>query len=140
MHPMDFFENVRLIDKSIKCIPANEVLENENATENEIVKAEESLKSAMDKLEVVSSQGENNTANGGNSNISNDKKDDNNNVASNSSSSNNSSSSTNNNKTIATNLPKTGGTDVTYIIIIGAVLVGLGAIVMFGKKKNKEAK
>ena len=93
---------------------ANIVLANEYATEKEVAKAEENLKSAISELEIAS----NDTINSGTNNGSNNKDD---------------GKTTSNSK-----LPKTGETNNVYTLIVGAILVVAGVLVMFTRKKKDD--
>lgn len=91
---------------------ANKVMENEDTTEKEVAKAEENLKSAISQLEIASKD----TTNSGTNNGSNNK---------------DKGQTTSNSK-----LPKTGGTNAIYIVIVGAALVIAGGAFMFNRKKK----
>ena len=91
-------------------VEANKVIENEEATEQEVAKAEENLNNAISALEIAS----NDSKNSGTNNKEDGK-------------------TTSNSK-----LPKTGGTNAIYILIVGAALVVTGGIFMFTRKKKSD--
>ena len=102
----------RAVEKAIE--QADKVMKNEDATEKEIAKAEENLKSAISGLEIASNDTTNSGTNNGNNNKDDDK-------------------TTSNSK-----LPKTGGTNTVYILIVGAVLVVAGGAFIFTRKKKSD--
>ena len=103
-------ESWRAVEKAVE--EADKVMKNEDATEKEIAKAEENLKSAISDLKIASNDTTNSETNNGSNNKDDDK-------------------TTSNSK-----LPKTGGTNTVYILIVGAILVVAGGAFMFTRKKK----
>lgn len=101
-----------LVEKAVE--EANKVMENEDATEQEVAKAEENLNVAISALEIVSNDSTNSATNNGSNNKEDGK-------------------TTSNSK-----LPKTGGTNAVYILIVGAALVVTGGVFMFTRKKKSD--
>lgn len=100
------------VEKAVE--EANKVIENEDATEQEVAKAKENLNIAISALEIASNDSTNSGANNGGN-----KKED--------------AKTTSNSK-----LPKTGGTNAIYILIVGAALVVTGGVFMFTRKKKSD--
>ena len=98
------------VEKAVE--EANKVIENEDATEQEVAKAEENLNIAISALEIASNDSTNSATNNGSNNKEDGK-------------------TTSNSK-----LPKTGGTNAVYILIVGAALVVTGGVFMFTRKKK----
>ena len=105
-------ESWRAVEKAVE--EADKVMKNEDATEKEIAKAEENLKSAISDLKIASNDTTNSETNNGSNNKDDDK-------------------TTSNSK-----LPKTGGTNTVYILIVGAILVIAGGAFMFTRKKKSD--
>ena len=101
-----------LVEKAVE--EANKVMENEDATEQEVAKAEENLNVAISALEIASNDSTNSATNNGSNNKEDGK-------------------TTSNSK-----LPKTGGTNAVYILIVGAALVVTGGVFMFARKKKSD--
>lgn len=100
------------VEKAVE--EANKVIENEDATEQEVAKAEENLNIAISALEIASNDSTNSATNNGSNNKEDGK-------------------TTSNSK-----LPKTGGTNAVYILIVGAALVVTGGVFMFTRKKKSD--
>lgn len=100
------------VEKAVE--EANKVIENEDATEEEVAKAEENLNIAISALEIASNDSTNSATNNGSDNREDGK-------------------TTSNSK-----LPKTGGTNAVYILIVGAALVVTGGVFMFTRKKKSD--
>lgn len=101
----------KAFDKALKV--ARSVMKNEDATEEEVKDAEKSLEVALTNLQIKNQN--NNTNTNGNSNTTN----------------NNTNSNSNSGK-----LPQTGGVNTTPIVIVCLIVVGIGAILVFKKKKK----
>ena len=105
-------ESWSYVEKAVE--EANKVMENEDATEEEVAKAEENLNIAISALEIASNDSTNSATNNGSNNKEDGK-------------------TTSNSK-----LPKTGGTNAVYILIVGAALVVTGGVFMFTRKKKSD--
>jgi len=105
-------ESWSYVEKAVE--EANKVMENEDATEEEVAKAEENLNIAISALEIASNDSTNSATNNGSNNKEDGK-------------------TTSNSK-----LPKTGGTNAVYILIVGATLVVTGGVFMFTRKKKSD--
>lgn len=99
-------ESWKAVDKALKS--ARKVVKNDNATEEEIKDAEKSLEVALENL-----QEKNQNTNGNNNN-----------------------SNVNNNDSNSGELPQTGGTNTTPIVLVCLIVIGFGSILVFKKKRK----